>query len=86
MNAAWYTFAVIGLVIAIDASRTLVSLRAARRFSSAALAASSLHFGSDLAGSGAVLLGLVLVRAGYGRADSAAALFVAALVLSPRAG
>jgi cation diffusion facilitator family transporter len=81
VNATWYAFAVIGLVIVIDASRTLVSLRAARRFSSAALAASSLHFGSDLLGSGAVLLGLLLVRAGYGRADSAAALFVAALVL-----
>src|SRR5207237_7554422 len=32
-------------------------------------------------GSGAVLFGLLLVRAGYARADSAAALFVAALVL-----
>jgi cation diffusion facilitator family transporter len=81
VNAVWYAFVVIGVVIAIDASRTVISFRAARRFRSAALAASSLHFGSDLAGSGAVLIGLLLVRSGYARADSAAALFVACLVL-----
>src|SRR5438034_626151 len=34
VNATWWTFAAIGLVIAIDASRTLVSLRAARRYRS----------------------------------------------------
>jgi cation diffusion facilitator family transporter len=81
VDAAWYAFVVIGAVIVIDVSRTLVSLRASRRFGSPALAASALHFGSDLAGSGAVLFGLILVRAGYARADSAAALFVAVLVL-----
>jgi cation diffusion facilitator family transporter len=81
VEATWYAFVVIGIVIAIDVSRTLVSRRASRRFDSAALAASALHFGSDLAGSVAVLFGLVLVRAGYPRADSAAALFVAVLVL-----
>lgn len=81
VDAAWYTFAVIGIVMVIDAGRAIVSARTARRFHSAALAASSLHFLSDLAGSTAVLLGLLLVRAGYQRADSAAALFVACLVL-----
>jgi divalent metal cation (Fe/Co/Zn/Cd) transporter len=69
------------IVIAIDLSRTIVSWRAARRYRSAAFGANALHFGSDLAGSGAVLIGLLLVRAGYDRADSAAALFVAVLVL-----
>jgi divalent metal cation (Fe/Co/Zn/Cd) transporter len=58
-----------------------VSWRAARRYRSAALASNALHFGSDLAGSVAVLIGLVLVRSGYHNADSIAALFVAALVL-----
>jgi cation diffusion facilitator family transporter len=81
VDATWYALAVIVLVIAIDISRTSVSLRASRRYHSAALAANALHFGSDLAGSGAVLLGLLLVRAGHPRADSAAALFVAVLVL-----
>jgi cation diffusion facilitator family transporter len=81
VEATWYAFVVIVVVIAVDISRTVVSWRASRRYASPALAANALHFGSDLAGSAAVLLGLVLVRAGYVRADSAAALFVAVLVL-----
>jgi len=81
VEATWYAFAVIATVIVVDLSRTLVSWRASQRYRSAALAANALHFGSDLAGSGAVLLGLLLVRAGYARADSAAGLFVAVLVL-----
>ena len=81
VEATWYAFAVIGIVIVIDLSRTLVSWRASRRYHSAALGASALHFGSDLFGSLAVLFGLLLVRGGHPRADSAAALFVAVLVL-----
>jgi cation diffusion facilitator family transporter len=81
VEATWYALTVIVVVMIIDLSRTVVSRRASRRYSSAALSANALHFGSDLAGSGAVLIGLLLVRAGYVRADSAAALFVAVLVL-----
>jgi cation diffusion facilitator family transporter len=81
VEATWYALVVIAVVIVIDFSRTIVSWRASRRYRSAALGANALHFGSDLAGSGAVLVGLLLVRAGYARADSAAALFVAVLVL-----
>jgi cation diffusion facilitator family transporter len=81
VEATWYALTVIAIVIVIDLSRTVVSWRASRQYRSAALGANALHFGSDLAGSGAVLLGLLLVRAGYARADSAAALFVAVLVL-----
>jgi cation diffusion facilitator family transporter len=81
VDATWYAFTVIAIVIAVDLSRTVVSWRASRRYRSAALAANALHFGSDLAGSGAVVLGLLLVRVGHPRADSAAALFVAVLVL-----
>ncbi len=81
VEAKWYALAVIGAVIVIDASRMLVSLRTARRYGSPALQANALHFGSDLVGSAAVLIGLVFVRAGYDDADSAAALFVAVLVL-----
>jgi divalent metal cation (Fe/Co/Zn/Cd) transporter len=68
-------------VIAVDVSRTTVSLRASRRYKSAALASNALHFGSDLGGSLAVLAGLVAARAGWAHGDSVAALFVAALVL-----
>jgi cation diffusion facilitator family transporter len=81
VKATWYAFAVIALVIAIDASRTLVSLRGSRRYASPALQANALHFGSDFAGSIAVLLGLTFTAAGFPGADSVAALFVAALVL-----
>jgi len=81
VQAKWYALAVIGAVIVIDAGRMLVSMRTARRYRSAALQANALHFGSDLVGSTAVLIGLVLVRAGYRDADSAAALFVAVLVI-----
>jgi len=82
VDAAWYAFAVIGVVIVIDASRSLVSRRAARRFESPAFAATALHFASDLAGSTAVLVGLLATRAGHPKADAAAALFVAVLVLA----
>ena len=82
VHAAWYTIAAISLVIVIDVGRTTASLRASRRYRSAALASNALHFGSDLGGSVAVLAGLLLARAGYVKADPAAALFVAVLVLS----
>lgn len=85
VHATWYALAVIGGVIVIDAARTAISLRTARRYSSAALQSNALHFGSDLVGSFAVLIGLVFVRAGFRDADSAAGLFVAVLVLTAAA-
>jgi cation diffusion facilitator family transporter len=81
VEATWYAFLVLAVVIAVDVSRTFFSTRGARRHGSAALQANALHFGSDLVGSVAVLVGLLLVRGGYARADSVAALFVSALVL-----
>jgi cation diffusion facilitator family transporter len=81
VHAAWYALLVVGVVICIDISRTVASWRAARAYSSPALASNALHFGSDLGGSVAVLVGLLLVRSGYPRADAVAALFVAVLVL-----
>ncbi len=81
VQATWYAFLVLGLVICIDVSRTVVSWRGARAYSSPALASNALHFASDLGGSIVVLVGLLLVSAGFPRADSVAALFVAALVL-----
>ena len=81
VEARWYAFAVIGIVIVVDISRTVILWRASRRYRSAALASNALHFTSDLGGSVAVLVGLVLVREGHKGADSAAALFVAVLVL-----
>ena len=81
VRTPWYVFLVIGVVIGVDVARTGTSVRVARRYDSAAIASNALHFGSDLAGSVAVLVGLVLVHGGHRDADSAAALFVAVLVL-----
>jgi cation diffusion facilitator family transporter len=81
VDPRWYALVVVGAVLVIDASRARVSYRAARAVNSPALLANSLHFASDFAGSTAVLLGLVAARAGYHWADSAAAMFVAVLVL-----
>ena len=81
VDATWWALAVVVLVMVIDASRMVVSLRAAKQYDSPALQSNALHFGSDLAGSTAVLAGLLLVRGGYDEGDSLAALFVALLVL-----
>jgi cation diffusion facilitator family transporter len=81
VDPTWYALVVIAVVMVVDAGRALVSFRASRRYGSVALQANALHFASDLAGSTAVLLGLAAARAGYHWADSAAALFVAGLVL-----
>jgi cation diffusion facilitator family transporter len=81
VQATWYAFAVIAVVMVIDASRMLVSRRASQQYASPALQANALHFASDLAGSAAVLGGLLFVAGGYPGADSLAALFVAVLVL-----
>ncbi|HEY7004709.1 MAG TPA: cation-efflux pump [Gaiellaceae bacterium] len=85
VDVDWVALTVIAIVIVVDASRALVSLRAARRFQSAAFAMNVLHFGGDLAGSLAVLLGLLAARNGYPEGDAIAALFVSALVLSAAA-
>ena len=82
VDAAWWAFAAVVVVLAIDFSRTLVSLQAARRYESAALLSNALHFGSDLGGTLAVLAGLVAAAFGWPQGDSIAALFVAFLVVS----
>jgi cation diffusion facilitator family transporter len=81
VDATWWAIAVIVVVIGVDASRTVISRRAARRHHSPALGANALHFASDLAGSLAVLIGMIFVAAGEPRADAAAGLFVAVLVV-----
>lgn len=81
VNATWWAIGVALLIMAIDLGRTVALNRAAKRYSSAALRGSALHFASDFAGTTAVLVGLVLVRAGVPWADAAAALLVSVLVL-----
>jgi divalent metal cation (Fe/Co/Zn/Cd) transporter len=64
----WYVFVVIGVALGVDASRVLVSLRGAALYHSAGLRSNAIHFAGDMAGSVAVLAGLL------GRSGRAAAL------------
>jgi cation diffusion facilitator family transporter len=77
----WYQFAVIGVALVVDLSRTSVSLIASRRYGSPALRSNALHFGADMLGSLAVLAGLLAADAGFRQGDSIAALVIAALIL-----
>jgi cation diffusion facilitator family transporter len=76
----WYQFAVIGLALVLDLSRTTVSLATARRYNSPALRSNAFHFAADMAGSVAVLAGLLGANAGFHQADALAALLVAAII------
>src|SRR5918992_1033206 len=51
VEATWWAFVVLGIVIATDVARMVASGRSARRYGSPALAANAIHFASDLAGS-----------------------------------
>jgi cation diffusion facilitator family transporter len=79
-TAQWYVFVVIGVALGVDISRVVVSLRGAGKYKSAALRSNAFHFAGDLAGSLAVLIGLLAVRAGLHQGDAIAALFVAAII------
>jgi cation diffusion facilitator family transporter len=80
LQAHWYIFAVIGVALMIDVSRIVVSLRTARKYRSAALRSNAFHFAGDMAGSVAVLGGLVAVAAGFEQGDAVAALVVAVII------
>jgi cation diffusion facilitator family transporter len=80
LDARWYIFAVIGIALLVDVSRIGVSLRTARRYHSAALRSNAFHFAGDMAGSLAVLAGIVAVRAGFEPGDAVAALVVAGII------
>jgi cation diffusion facilitator family transporter len=81
----WYVFLVIAIALAVDLTRTVISLRTARRYGSPALRANGFHFAGDMAGSVAVLIGLLLVRAGFTRGDASAALVIATIILATAA-
>ena len=78
----WYQFAVIGVALVLDVSRTSVSLAASRRYESPALRSNAWHFAADGLGSAAVLAGLLAAKAGLDQGDSVAALIVAGIILT----
>lgn len=80
VDTGWYVFVVIAIALVIDVSRITISLRAARKYNSAAFRSNAFNFGGDLAGSLAVLIGLALVAAGMAAGDAVAALAVAVVI------
>jgi cation diffusion facilitator family transporter len=80
-DTSWYVFAVIAVALAVDLARTVASLRTARRYGSPALRSNAFHFAGDMAGSLAVLVGLLLLRAGFRQGDASAALVIATIML-----
>jgi cation diffusion facilitator family transporter len=82
LDPQWYVFAVIGVAIVIDVFRIVISLRTSREYHSAALRSNAFHFAGDMAGSIAVLCGLLAVVAGFERGDAVAALVVAGIIFS----
>ncbi len=81
-DASWYLFLVIAIALVVDLSRTIVSWRAARRYGSAALRSNAFHFAGDMAGSVAVLVGLLFVHAGFAQGDAIAALVIAGIIFA----
>lgn len=82
VDAAWYVFVVISVALVINISRALIARHNAGRYHSAALRSNSFHFAGDMAGSIAVLVGLISVRAGFQNADAIAALLVAVIIFA----
>ena len=82
LDARWYVFAVIGVALLVDMSRIAVSLRTARTYKSAALRSNAFHFAGDMAGSLAVLCGLIAVAAGFEHGDAIAAIVVAGIIFA----
>jgi cation diffusion facilitator family transporter len=80
-DAGWTVVLVLALAAIVDVTRTIASIRSARRYHSAALRSNAFHFASDLGGTAAVAIGLLLVHEGLHWGDRAAALVVAALIL-----
>lgn len=89
IDASVWTFAVMGISIAVDIGRSRMLYRVARKHNSQALEADALHFSTDIWSSAVVLFGLLGVKvadwfpelAFLQRADAAAALGVAILVV-----
>jgi cation diffusion facilitator family transporter len=88
IDASFWAFAVMGVSIAVDISRSRMLARVAAKHRSQALEADALHFSTDIWSSAVVILGLIGVKlAGWWpslgylqQADAVAALGVAGIV------
>jgi len=90
VEANWWTFAVLGICILVDFTRSRMLYRVANEHRSQALEADALHFSTDVWSSAVVVLGLVGVKIAHSypswgfllKADAVAALVVALLVIA----
>jgi cation diffusion facilitator family transporter len=81
VDASAPVFAVVGFSVLVDVNRIRVLRKTARETGSMALAADALHFASDMAGSVAVLFGLLAARfLHFERGDALASFLVAAFI------
>jgi cation diffusion facilitator family transporter len=88
VEVSWWAFGVVLVSIVLDYSRSRALLRVARKYQSQALEADALHFSTDIWSSAVVLVGLGLMlladhtgSAWLKKADTVAALGVAAIVV-----
>jgi len=89
VDVTFWSFAVMAVSIIIDASRSRVLYRVAKKYNSQALEADALHFSTDIWSSAVVILGLVCVKVSehfpslefLHHADAVAALIVALIVI-----
>jgi cation diffusion facilitator family transporter len=88
VEVTWWAFAVMGISIVVDFSRSRALARVAKKYNSQALEADALHFSTDIWSSAVVIVGLGLVLLSHrwnlpwlAKADAIAALVVAGIVV-----
>lgn len=81
VEVTFWSFAVMAVSIAVDASRSRVLSRTAKKYHSQALEADALHFQTDIWSSAVVIAGLISTKLGFPAADAVAALGVSAVVV-----
>jgi cation diffusion facilitator family transporter len=88
VEVTFWAFAVMAIAIIVDAGRSRLLYRVARKYDSQALEADALHFSTDIWSSSVVIVGLVLVKLSavlgvpwLAKADAVAAMGVAGIVV-----
>ena len=81
IEVTFWSFAVMVVSIAVDASRSRVLSAAAKKYNSQALEADALHFQTDIWSSAVVIVGLIAAKFGFAAADALAALGVSVVVV-----
>jgi cation diffusion facilitator family transporter len=80
IEVTWYAYAVMGISIVVDVSRSIALKKVAKETGSQALEADALHFSSDILSSAVVIVGLIFASMGIAWADAVAGIAVALVV------